>query len=129
MDRQITAANPDIYKELGQGDPVFEQMADNNKQRFRQEYNMSPKGGNKQTRAKKDPNSPKRLHDVLEREAGDINTLFEFPIVVMVIWVIDVLLLGLNQKMDEEAGAELDEEVTLHFILEVGSDLSFSSMR
>ena len=45
----------------------------------------------------------------------------------MVIWVIDVLLLGLNQKMDEEAGAELDEEVTLHFILEVGSDLSSSS--
>ena len=45
----------------------------------------------------------------------------------MVIWVIDVLLLGLNQKMDEEAGAELDEEVTLHFILEVGSDLSSCS--
>ena len=42
---------------------MFEQMADNDKQRFRQEkaeYNMSPKGGYKQTRAKKDPNAPKR---------------------------------------------------------------------
>ena len=42
---------------------VFEQMADNDKQRFRQEkaeYSMSPKGGYKQTRAKKDPNAPKR---------------------------------------------------------------------
>ena len=73
---KIKAANPDftvadISKELSRRwhalDEVtrsmFEQMADNDKQRFRQEkaeYNMSPKGGYKQTRAKKDPNAPKR---------------------------------------------------------------------
>ena len=42
---------------------MFKQMVDNNRQRFCQEmakYNMSPKGSYKQTRAKEDPNAPKR---------------------------------------------------------------------
>jgi hypothetical protein len=42
---------------------MFEEMATNDKQRFQREkaeYNMNPKGGYKQTRAKRDPNAPKR---------------------------------------------------------------------
>ena len=43
---------------------MFKQMVDNDMQRFGQEmaeYNMSPKGGYKQTRAKRDPNAPSVL--------------------------------------------------------------------
>ena len=69
--RTPTVKVADILKELIRRWPaldevprsMFEQMADNDKQRFRQEkaeYSMSPKGGYKQTRAKKDPNAPKR---------------------------------------------------------------------
>jgi len=73
---KVKAANPDftvadISKELSRRwhaldeitRDMFEQMADSDKDRFRQEkaeYQMSPKGGYKQTRAKKDPNAPKR---------------------------------------------------------------------
>jgi len=73
---KVKAANPDwtvgdISKELSRRwhaldditRDMFEQMADEDKQRFRNEkaeYNMSPKGGYKQTRAKKDPAAPKR---------------------------------------------------------------------
>lgn len=73
---KVKAANPDfsvgdISKELSRRwhaldevtKSMFEQMADNDKDRFQKEkaeYQMSPKGGYKQTRAKKDPNAPKR---------------------------------------------------------------------
>ena len=42
---------------------MFEEMSNNDKARFQREkaeYHMSPKGGYKQTRAKKDPSAPKR---------------------------------------------------------------------
>ena len=73
---KVKAANPDftvaeVSKELSRRwhaldevtKSMFEQMAENDKERFQREkaeYNMSPKGGYKQTRAKKDPNAPKR---------------------------------------------------------------------
>jgi len=73
---KIKASNPDftvadISKELSRRwhaldevtKSMFEQMAENDKARFREEkaaYNMTPRGGYKQTRAKKDPNAPKR---------------------------------------------------------------------
>ena len=62
---------------------MFKQMVDNDKQRFGQEmaeYNMSPKGGYKQRRAKKDQNAPKRplcsFKISLNKEHGMISTLY-----------------------------------------------------
>jgi len=73
---KVKEANPDfsvadISKELSRRwhalddvtKAMFEQMAENDKERFQREkseYMMHPKGGYKQTRAKKDPNAPKR---------------------------------------------------------------------